>query len=64
MSCLSEDSDLTYSISFSQIGPEVVTVSVCTERMHISIPGSVGLFGAGIGGGGLGASMGRKMTLI
>lgn len=46
---LSEDSDLTYSISFSQIGPEVETVSavaVCTDRMHISIPGRVGLFGA------------------
>lgn len=62
MSCLSGDSDLTYSISFSQIGPEVETVSVCTDRMHISIPGWVGLFGAGKRGS-LGASMGKKKTL-
>lgn len=49
MSCLSEDSDLTYSISFSQFSPEVETVS--TDRMHIPIPGRVGVFGAGMGWG-------------
>lgn len=43
----SEDSALTYSISFSQIGTEVETVSavaVSTDRMHISVSRILGLF--------------------
>lgn len=74
MSRFSEDSDLTYSMSFSQIGAEVETISagaVCTDRMYISVPGMVGPFwrlsGPASGWRHQGflqkCDMGRKMTL-